>query len=275
MAKRSSHRANDFRTTRFLMEKRNNMSRLLGVNTLVFNEELSEGTVQQLTYIKTIKELGFSFVEIRREFLRNLTEELLETKTEAERFQMPLYYSVPSVLFESREINPALTTYFEEARMMGAIQVKVTLGDYHDLQENHVESLAHLFKQYPDIQLSIENDQSIEGGSAKALSDFIFVAHSHQLPIQLTFDTGNVLYIQELAEEAAVVLKDYVNYIHIKNVKQTPDHQFELALIGTGDIDIQDVLAVFPENIPAAIEYPCGNKETAIDVLKAEKAQLI
>ena len=58
-------------------------------------------------------------------------------------------------------------------------------------------------------------------------------------------------------------------------MKQTPDHQFELALIGTGDTDIQDVLAVFPENIPAAIEYPCGNKETAIDVLKAEKAQLI
>lgn len=250
------------------------MSRLIGVNTLVFNEELLEGKKKQWEYLKDIKELGFSFVEIRREFIRDLESEFKETKKQASALNLPLFYSVPSVLFESGKINPQLKQYFKEVVEMGASQIKLTLGQYEGFSPGIIHKLKGIMEEFPKIQLSIENDQSRDGGSPEKLSALIVTAHEKKLPLKITFDTGNFVYIQEDSEKAAHVLQDFVHYIHIKNVKRNQKGELELAHFETGVVNIPNVLSSFPEGVPAAIEYPCGSKDEAMHVLKKQKEQI-
>lgn len=233
------------------------LSRIIGVNTLVFNEELQTGKKEQWEFFDGFARIGFPFVEVRREFFRNLEEELVQTREMAKKNHLALFYSIPDVLFVEEEVNLHLEKYFEEAASLGAEQVKLTLGDYHSFTPGGVSSLMKLLEAYPAIKLTIENDQSLKAGSAHALTRFIVKAHEENLPVSLTFDTGNFSFIQEDAEVAARILADFVNYIHLKNVKLVAPGAIELALYETGDIKMDSVLAAFKEHVAAVIEYPC------------------
>ena len=199
-----------------------------------------------------------------------MAEELTTTKEHAERLELKLFYSVPSTLFVSGELNPKLEDFFMEAKEMNAKQIKLTMGGFDNFTEQIQTQLKTLLETYPTIKLSIENDQSVAGGSAEVLSNFIISAHQLDLPLGVTFDTGNFAYIGETPEEAPHLLKDIVTYLHIKSVSLKDDSNLDLAMFETGDFDLSTVLNVFNPNTPAAIEYPCGNKDTALDVLEKE-----
>lgn len=248
------------------------MIRLTGVNTLVFNEELSEGKKQQQEYFTELANLGVPFVEVRREFIRDFESELQATNKEAAKLGLALLYSIPSVLFVDGFINPDLDSYLNEAKELGAIQVKLTVGEYHGFNPEVALELKEILHQYPNIRLSIENDQSREGGSSAALKTFMDSALENELKLGLTFDTGNFVYIGENPLEAAKQLSPYVNYIHIKNVKKSADGAIAMSLYQNGDIPIADVMQAIDENerVIAAIEYPCGNKDEAFAVLKRQ-----
>ena len=246
------------------------MPRLIGVNTLVFNEEIQAGQKEQFGYFNDLKEMGAAFVEVRREFFHNLDEELATTKEHAEKLEVKLFYSVPSSLFISGELNLNLEDFFKEAKQMNAEQIKLTIGDFDSFTNQIQAQLKALLEKYPTVKLSLENDQSVAGGSAEILSNFVISAHELDLPLGVTFDTGNFVYIGEPPEEAAHILKDIVTYIHIKNVRLTDEGELDFAMFETGDFDLSAVLNVFNPSVPAAIEYPCGNKETAMAVLEKE-----
>ena len=69
----------------------------------------------------------------------------------------------------------------------------------------------------------IENDQSKERGSATRLKAFMEEAAQFGLSLGLTFDVANFVYFDENPIESAKVLKPFVQYIHIKNVKKHED----------------------------------------------------
>lgn len=247
------------------------MIRLTGVNTLVFLEELENSTKKQWEYFQVLAEMGVPFVEVRREYIRDFKTELPETNKEAAKSGLALLYSIPSSLFIDKGVNPELGLYFEEAKAMGAIQVKLTMGIYHTFDEDMVSTIKSVLALYPDIRLSIENDQSSEGGSPEALERFMETALQSGLKLGMTFDTGNFIYIGVNPLEAAKQLGKYINYIHIKNVVAS-DQGIELSLFEKGDIPIKQVLETLDkeERIIAAIEYPCGPKEEALSILKQE-----
>lgn len=246
------------------------MARQIGVNTLVFQSEMQEGIKKQYDYFDELRDLGFPFVEIRREYLRDGAEELKETGVRAAESGLTLYYSVPSSLFFHGQLNPKLAVYFQEAEQLGARQVKLTLGDQPVSLAKSFQQLHAILHKWPDINLSIENDQTIAAGSAKVLADFATQASSSNVPLKLTFDTGNFVYIGENPEEAAYLLRDFTGYIHLKNVAIPAAGRIDLALFETGDFDLKRVLEAFRKATPAAIEYPCGPKEEAMQVLRSE-----
>lgn len=247
------------------------MIRLTGVNTLVFLDELEEGVKKQWEYFPELAEMGVPFVEVRREYIRNLETELNETNKKAAQAGLALLYSVPSTLFRDKEVNPELGLYFKEAKMLGAIQVKVTMGSYDSLDEKIVSDIQSILDAYPDIRLSIENDQSSEGGSPQAIERLMDKAVQANLKLGMTFDTGNFIYIGVDPLEAAKRLGKYVNYIHIKNVTIS-DEATSLSLFENGVIPIMLVLETLDDEdrIIAAIEYPCGPKEQAMTILKQQ-----
>lgn len=247
------------------------MIRLTGVNTLVFLDELENSTKRQWEYFQVLAEIGVPFVEVRREYFRDFKVELQETNKEAANSGLALLYSIPSSLFINKGVNPELGLYFEEAKAMGAIQVKLTMGSYETFADDMVSTVKSTLAKYPDIRLSIENDQSSEGGSPEALERFMETALQSGLKLGMTFDTGNFIYIGVNPLEAAKQLGKYINYIHIKNVVAS-DQGIELSLFEKGDIPIKQVLETLDkeERIIAAIEYPCGPKEEALSILKQE-----
>lgn len=248
------------------------MIRLTGVNTLVFRDELEKSSIQQWVYFAILSKMGAPFVEVRREYLRDFDEELQKTNQEASKLGLALLYSVPSSLFVGDKINPELDQFFSEAKAMGAIQIKLTMGPYTGFTEETASEVQAVLKRYPSIRLSIENDQSQAGGSIQALENFMADVNNHNLKISLTFDTGNFIYIGEDPDEAAVKLAEHVNYIHIKNVKKNDDGSIEMTLFEEGMIPILDVIKKIDEQerVIAAIEYPCGPTAEALQTLLKE-----
>lgn len=247
------------------------MIRLTGVNTLVFLDELENSVKKQWEYFPALAEMGIPFVEVRREYIRDFATELDEANKEAAQAGLALLYSVPSSLFIDKRVNPELRLYFEEAKVMGAIQVKVTMGLYDSFNEEVVSGLQAILGAFPDIRLSIENDQSNEGGSPEAIQRFMDAAIQTGLKLGMTFDTGNFVYIGVDPIEAAKQLGKYVNYIHIKNVSIS-DEGITLSLFENGVVPIMEVLETLDdeERIIAAIEYPCGPKEQSLSILKQQ-----
>ncbi|CZQ83005.1 Hypothetical protein Tpal_384 [Trichococcus palustris] len=235
------------------------MSRLMGLNTLAYMNKQADGKVDQKTLLKEISELGFTIVEIRREYLTEMDTDIDAIAQQAKRLQLDVFYSVPSELFIKGALNDHLAKYFSETVALGGRQLKLTLGEFEQLTPEIASALEKLLKEYP-VHLTIENDQSVQKGGPEALINFIEQVKEKQLDIGLTFDTGNFVYIGVDPEEAAYKLKDFVSYIHIKNVKVTDDGVV-LSGLKTGDINMKTVLNVFPDNIPAAVEYPCGSGE--------------
>lgn len=248
------------------------MIRLTGVNTLVFYDELNTSTKQQREYFSLLANMGVPFVEVRREFIRDFDKELELTNKEASKLGLALLYSVPSSLFINEAVNPELAIYFKEAKKLGAIQIKLTIGKTNGFTPEAVSELKAIMQNYPDIRISIENDQSIEKGSIAALENFMEDALHNNLKLGLTFDTGNFVYIDEDPLAAANALRKYVNYVHIKNVKRAADNSVEMTLFQNGDLSIKEILDVLDkeERIIAALEYPCGNKEDAAVILKTQ-----
>ncbi|MGP6139999.1 MULTISPECIES: sugar phosphate isomerase/epimerase family protein [unclassified Jeotgalibaca] len=248
------------------------MIRLTGVNTLVFNDELTNSSKQQWEYFSELAKIGVPFIEVRREFIRDFEVELLKTNKEASKLGLALLYSIPSTLFFEGKVNKELTSFLKEAKELGAIQIKLTIGDYRGFNPELVSELKEIFDKFPDVRVSIENDQSIENGSIQALQTFMESALANGLNFGLTFDTGNFVYIDEEPLTAASKLNKYVNYIHIKNVTRTKENNVEMTLFQNGDIPIKEVMKAIDEEerVIAAIEYPCGSTDEAMAILKQQ-----
>ncbi|CDK61948.1 Epimerase KguE [Klebsiella pneumoniae IS10] len=65
------------------------------------------------------------------------------------------------------------------------------------------------------MALVVENDQT-DCGQLAPMQRFKAACRVHQLPITLTFDMGNWLWVGDSPEEAARHLAPAVSYIHVK-----------------------------------------------------------
>lgn len=248
------------------------MPREIGLNTLAYLHRDADNKVEQKEILKEIKEMGFPFVEVRREYILSGKAEMKEIAQQAADLNLQVFYSVPAELFTAGALNGQLDSYFEEAVLLNAVQLKLTLGEFQGFTTKLTEKLRELLTIF-SVHLTIENDQTIEKGSPEVLMAFIAEARKASLDIGLTFDTGNFVYIDTDPFVAAQAMKEAVTYIHIKNVAYAAEG-IVLSGLESGLLDMRRLLSCFPASVPAGIEYPCGIGEEVTETIRADQQKI-
>ncbi len=228
---------------------------LLVINTLVFLDQQKDG-VLQCEMLDVINQLGVKKAEVRREYIKDFNSELTDINKKALDLNMELFYSVPDLLYKDGELQyEKIETYFKEAFTMGCSNVKMNIGKYDVVTSNDVSRMNKICEQY-SINLRVENDQSKEDGKVSKIKTFVEMYKQLGGNISVTFDAGNWVWQNEEPIENAKQLKEYVTYIHLKDVKLKEKPQ--TVLLNEGDIAWKSILDILPKDVPLALEYPCG-----------------
>lgn len=226
------------------------------INTIVFREDIEKGK-SQVDLLKSIKDYGVKNIEIRREYLKNLDKELTMIRDFAKEYNIKLFYSVPEMLFVNGKLNKdGIKKYNEEAEKLGASLMKLVIGQFEHIGEDDTEFLSKILIDKEKI-FTVENDQTEMCGKVDVIEKFLDQCLINNLPIYFTFDIGNWFWVKEDPVKNSDILRKYVKYIHIKDVK------FENGIpkavhLGNGIVNFLEVLKHLPDNVPVAIEYPCG-----------------
>ncbi len=230
----------------------------------------------QAALLPLIANAGADGVEIRRELLSPQELDDLPVLAQAlEQHQLRAVYSAPEALFTPQHtLNPNLSAFLAEARILRASRLKLSLGHYQpgfDFTE-----LKIALGQYP-TQLMVENDQTADCGILSQLFAFFHAVAENPLPVGMTFDMANWHWVGQDAFTAAAKLARHVGYIHVKAATQGPRGWRAIALDDT-DGSWRDLLARLPQDVPRGIEFPLqGDNLEAItrhyvDLLRAEQA---
>lgn len=242
----------------------------LAVNTLVFLEQLKQGVLQE-NLLDLLNAMDITKVEIRREFIQNFDRELDAIGNKAKQLNMEVYYSVPELLYKNGEPSFSdLEKYLAEAKVMNATRIKLGIGEYREARNEDISKLNKLCEDY-NILLTIENDQTQENGQIHKIKQFLEDVSALGSKILATFDIGNWLWQKEDPMTNAKLLKQYVAYIHLKDVKGGENPQ--ATLLDEGDIEWRQILKELPQ-VPLALEYPCGSnasEQLAIELAKLAK----
>lgn len=241
---------------------------LLVINTLVFLKQLKEG-VPQSEMLGVIHQLGVKKAEVRREYIKNFDLELIDIKTKASDLDIEVFYSIPELLYINGTIQyENVETYFKEAFTMGCSNVKMIIGGFTTVTSEDVSKVNKLCNQY-NIKMTVENDQTEENGKTAKIKTFIEMFRQLGGNISVTFDIGNWVWQNQDPIESARQLKEYVSYIHLKDIlkKEKP----EAVLLNEGDIPWENILDILPQDVPLALEYPCGTNAEKQLVTELEK----
>lgn len=242
----------------------------LAVNMLAYESAVNEGT-SQAAFFSEIKELGMTKIEVRREYVQD-QKDLEQIKNKAAELGISLFYAVPETLFEGGQLLPLskLEGFFKEAQFLGAKQVKFTAGYAAELHPEELDQLNQLLSTYGIENLTLENGQDPSFATAETVKQFVQTLKEKGLPVTITFDTGNCLYVEENPLDSFMLLKDAVSYVHLKDVSKatlTP------TLNGEGDVPTREILEQVPASVTVAIEYPLGDAPT--ETLKQEINKIV
>lgn len=222
----------------------------LVLNFLVYADRVANGALQS-DLLQEISDLGFTQVEIRREYFKDIKKEIPVIQSEAERLDLKLFYSVPDEVYVNGELNPKLQQYLIEAKQMNVQHIKWNIGDFNgELHEKELKTLVD-----SGVAISIENDQTQTSGTISAINTFMNAIKNTDLSIGYVYDLGNWRFVGEDEIKAAELLKDYVRYIHVKDVEVEKGQPQAIGL-DHGDIDWRKVLQILPQDVSVAIEYP-------------------
>lgn len=240
----------------------------LAVNMLAYEAVVNE-TTSQAEFFSDIKAAGITKIEVRREYLHN-KEDLVAIQQEASKLGIELFYAIPEILFEDKLLPlEQLESYFKEAQQLGAKQVKFTAGYAAEVPQEEADTLRRLLDTYGIENLTLENGQDPTFAKAETLHGFIQELKGKNLPVSVTFDTGNCLYVDEDPLTSYTVLEEEISYIHLKDVSKS---SLAPTLNGEGDVPTKEILARVPVAVNVAIEYPLGEQPT--ETLKKELAKI-
>lgn len=231
------------------------------LNNLVFNNEYKEKK-NQLSMLKSAVDFGITNVEIRREYFFDIYAEMNDIKNLAQKNNVKLFYSVPEELFIDNKLNPDLETYFSEAETMGISAIKFNIGEFNEISADELQVL-NSFTQRLD-QVNIENNQIKTMGSINTIKRFMDIMTENNISIGYVYDMGNWRYVDENELTAALVLSEYVKYIHVKDGIGI-GKSAQTVPLGKGEIEWQDILNVLPKDVPIALEYPTASPDEIVD----------
>lgn len=231
----------------------------LFINTWVFEAEIKSG-VTQAELVKRVAELGADGIEVRREYFKDLTNELPAVHEAAQKDHLAVALSVPDELFVAGKLNTQLANYLVEGRQLGASKLKFNLGDF----ANYQGDLTNDFSFWPsNIALNIENDQTEVSGHLEPIANFLKLAKEAGVKIGYVYDLGNWAYTKGDAELAATELAPYADYLHFKNVAKAADGSLTVTTdLSTGVFDWRKLYALLPATADVALEFPMPDDAT-------------
>lgn len=249
------------------------MQRKIMVVTAAYGYDTVRTAGGQTAMLPVIAGAGADGVEIRRELFTDAELSALTTLAAAiERVDLLACYSAPQPLFmEDGRLNPQLPSLLQEAQTLRALWLKVSLG--HFVHADQFDTLRDWLES-SGMALVVENDQTACGRLAP-MQRFNAASQQHALPVQLTFDMGNWLWVGDSPEEAARQLAASVGYVH---VKAATAHHDSYRAIPLDDAEPRwlGLLNQLPTDVPRGIESPLeGADLTAVtrryvDLLRKE-----
>ena len=249
------------------------MQRKIMVVTAAYGHDQVRAAGGQIAMLPIIADAGADGVEIRRELLT--VDELSALPALASAITsagLVACYSAPQPLFmRDGTLNPHLPELLNEAKTLRALWLKVSLGHFSDT------TAFNRLRDWLDssaMKLVVENDQTACGRLPPMLR-FNAACHTQNLPVQLTFDMGNWLWVGDEPESAADQLAPSVGYIHVKAA--TP-HQQSYRAVPPDSADARwlALLDRLPIDAPRGIEFPLEGTDLAavtrryVDLLRKE-----
>lgn len=232
------------------------------INTIVFKESLDKG-ISQLELLETIHELGFKKVEIRREFLTDISQDLTHIRQKANQLDLKLYYSVNEDLFVDGKVNSELPRLFEELDILEAPFIKLNTGSAKGISPSTWEELKRITAVSKPIK--VENNQDPINARIKNCQKIMEEITQHDLPISFVFDTANWVFVGDEVDAAISALGSYTSYLHCKNYT-SKGKGLALTNLFNGDIDMLDLMSHFPKVSCLALEYPSSEESLLKDV---------
>jgi sugar phosphate isomerase/epimerase len=195
------------------------MARKIIVVTAAYGNDHVKALGGQSAVLPFIAGSGADGVEIRRElFSADELNRLAELAADIERRGLLVCYSAPEALFAADgSLNPHLADFLQEAQTLNALWLKLSLGRF--THQNDLETLRDILRE-SGMALVVENDQT-DCGQLAPMQRFKAACRVNQLPITLTFDMGNWLWVGDSPEEAARHLAPAVSYIHVRRLSRT------------------------------------------------------
>lgn len=234
------------------------MERKIVVVTAAYGHDRIAALGGQQALLPIIAAAGADGVEIRRELLSDAQlDSLAELAQQIASHRLEACYSAPEPLFTSEgKLNPRIPSLLLEASLLNAGWLKLSLGDYRGSQ------------QFPQVQqwlaqtnvaLVVENDQTACGRLAP-MQRFQAACNVLNLPVKLTFDMANWLWVDESPEAAALALAPSVSYIH---VKAAIPHHYHHRAIALDDAEPRwlALLKALPGDAPRGIEFPLEGRD--------------
>lgn len=242
------------------------------LNTWIFEKDVKHGTTQ-LELVDRVKKLGADGIEVRREYFKDLELELAQVGERAKELDLIVNYSVPDVLFtEDGKINEKLKGYFEEGKILGISKIKFNTGSFNKFTGVLEDELSKL--PLNEIEMNVENDQTILSGTVKPIKDFLNKTYEvGYTNIGYVYDLGNWAFTRGNAIASADALHDATNYIHLKNTINDSGELSTSDDLDKGIYDWRDILKHLPHKVSFALEYPMDTEEQIeqqIQLLKAE-----
>lgn len=233
------------------------MARKIIVVTAAYGNDRVAALGGQQALLPVIAAAGADGVEIRRELLDAQALDALPALGQSiEEHRLEAYYSAPEALFDpDGKLNPRLPALLQEGHMLNARWLKLSLG--HFTHKAALAPLQSILANSP-VALTIENDQTA-GGKLAPLQRFKAAVKVLNLPVALTFDMGNWLWVDESPEEAARMLAPAVGYVHVKGAQ--PGHNRWRAVPPDSDPRWAALLNQLPGDVPRGIEFPLEGRD--------------
>jgi sugar phosphate isomerase/epimerase len=200
---------------------------------------------------------GADSVEVRGELLRDPAAELPALKGLAS------VYSSPEGLWADGGWldGAALARGIAAATALGASRLKMSIGGFGRASHGSLWGLKVQLAE-TRVELLIENDQTVAGGTLPALATFFDAADRAGVPLGMNFDMGNWHWVGECPLEAARTLGHRVRYVHCKGAQRLPAKWVAVPLAESA-APWRAVLRALPADVPHAIEYPLAGDDLA------------
>jgi sugar phosphate isomerase/epimerase len=210
----------------------------------------------QLYFARLACAAGADGFEVRGELLNDPAAELAAIADAFRHEGRALVYSSPEGLWsaDGHLDTAALTRALDATALLGAPRLKMSIGGFAGDAPATLPQLAQALHGR-NIELVIENDQTVAAGTLPALQSFFGAADRASLPLGMTFDMGNWHWVGECPQEAARAFAQRVRYVHCKGAQRLPGKWVAVPLAESA-APWRSVLRAMPRGMPWAIEYP-------------------